>query len=170
MCFRNLYKSRGKAYFSCNYNIIPSKPFEEKLCLLSRVKFLFSVSEFIFHFFSQPLRAQSGNTRQAQPTPTPPEQRRKESLPKKSRLIFRLLTEAENSFRICASEDLVINRRRATSSGDERAADGGKCFDSAGRRQRNRLRETPHGNLGGGARLGHRFAGNRLGRRDAIRR
>lgn len=41
--------------------------------LLSRVKFLFSVLSLLF-IFSVSLWAQSGNTRQAQPTPTPPEQ------------------------------------------------------------------------------------------------
>lgn len=41
--------------------------------LLSRVKFLFSGLS-LFFIFSASLWAQSGNTRQAQPTPTPPEQ------------------------------------------------------------------------------------------------
>jgi VWFA-related protein len=41
--------------------------------LLSRAKFLFSVASLLF-VFSASLWAQSGNTRQAQPTPTPPEQ------------------------------------------------------------------------------------------------
>jgi VWFA-related protein len=42
--------------------------------LLSRVKFLFPLLGLIFVFSTTNLWAQSGNTRQAQPTPTPPEQ------------------------------------------------------------------------------------------------
>lgn len=41
--------------------------------LLSRIKFLFSAAGLLF-VFSASLWAQSGNSRQAQPTPTPPEQ------------------------------------------------------------------------------------------------
>ncbi|HEX8250927.1 MAG TPA: VWA domain-containing protein [Pyrinomonadaceae bacterium] len=42
--------------------------------LLSRVKFPFFVLGLLFVFSTGSLQAQSGNTRQAQPTPTPPEQ------------------------------------------------------------------------------------------------